>query len=117
VNLKALAETLGLENLTPEVSLDAARDIGGGYASDLLSDVLANAPRGGILITIQVHLNVIAVAVHAELAAVIFTAGRRPEEDVRSRAAQEGIALFTTELSAFDMAGQLYTLGLRGTHE
>ena len=117
MNLKEMADALGLECLTPEVSLDKPLVVAGGYSSDLLSDVLAHAPRGGVLITIQVHMNVIAVAVHAELAAVIFPAGRRPGEDVRAMAVREGIALFATPECAFDVSGRLYALGLRGTHE
>ena len=117
MNLKQIAEALALENLTPDIAVDASAEISGGYTSDLLSDVIAHAPHGGILVTIQVHLNVIAVAVHAELACVIFASDRRPEEAVRKRAIEEGVALFVSKESAFDVSGRLYTLGLRGTHE
>ena len=117
MNLVDMQQTLGLTNLTPEVALDASREVLGGYASDLLSDVLSHAPRGGVLVTIQVHLNVLAVAVHAELAAVIFAADRRPEASVRLKAVEEGIALFASPDCAFDISGRLYALGLRGNHE
>lgn len=111
--LGSLTQTLGLEDLTPELS-DAGADIDRAHASDLLSDVLANAPAGGLLITIQVHMNVIAVAVHAGLAGVIFAGGMRPDESVRLRAVQEGIPLLATQMSTFDTAGRLYAMGLRG---
>jgi putative NIF3 family GTP cyclohydrolase 1 type 2 len=84
------------------------------HASDLLSDVLANAPAGGLLITIQVHMNVVAVAVHAGLKAVIFASGMKPPEDVRAKAVAEKVSLFTTGESTFDVAGKLYEMGLRG---
>lgn len=90
-------------------------DITHGYASDLLSDVLANAPAGGVLVTLQVHLNVIAVASHAGLRAVIFSCGRTPEDDVISRAAEEGLALYVSPLDTFEIVGRLYQLGLRGS--
>ena len=106
MNLNEIAAQLGLENLTPEAPIDASRQIQYGYVSDLLSDVLAHAPRDGVLVTIQVHLNVVAVAAHAELAAVVFVSGRRPEEAVLQKAAGEGIALYSTENSAFDIAGR-----------
>ena len=83
-----------------------------GYASDLLSDVLAHAPEGGVLVTLQVHLNVIAVASHAELAAVIFAGGRRPEDDVLAKAVAEGISLFVSPADTFDVVGRLYALGV-----
>ena len=77
MNLSQMAEKLGLQSLTPEVEAGNPADITGGYVSDLLSDVLAHAPNGGVLVTIQVHMNVIAVSVHAGLAAVIFASGRK----------------------------------------
>ncbi len=114
VNLQDIARELGLENLTPELPLGADREIQGAYVSDLLSDVLANAPKDGVLVTVQVHLNVVAVAVHAELAAVVFAMGRHPDETVRAKAAEEGIVLFASPEPAFEIAGRLYALGLRG---
>ncbi len=115
MKLRELATRLGLQNLTPEVDA-AAKDISAGYVSDLLSDVLANAPQGGVLVTVQVHLNVIAVAVHAELTAVIFALDRVPDDAVRTKAVEEGVALFVSPEPAFELVGRLYQLGLRGTH-
>lgn len=115
MTLDEIARRLGLENLTPEVASGAA-EITAGFASDLLSDVLANAPSGGVLVTVQVHLNVVAVAVHADLAAVVFAAGRRPEESVRAKAAAEGIALLASTEPAFEVVGRLYAMGIRGRH-
>jgi hypothetical protein len=115
MKLRELATRLELHCLTPEVP-PAADEITGGYVSDLLSDVLANAPKGGVLVTVQVHLNVIAIAVHAELAGVIFALDRVPDETVQAKAVEEGIALYTTKASAFDVVGRLYELGLRGPH-
>ena len=114
MNLNEIAKSLQLENLTPELPLDDARAVAGGYVSDLLSDVLAHGPKDGLLVTVQVHLNVVAVAVHAELTAVIFALGRRPEETVRAKAVEEGVALFLTTEPAFNIAGRLYEMGLRG---
>jgi hypothetical protein len=114
MNLGDMTARLGLEILTPELPVDGGPEITRGHASDLLSDVLANAPTGGVLITIQVHMNVIAVALHAGLSAVIFAEGMRPEESVRLKAVQEGLFLLACADSAFDLAGKLYALGLRG---
>lgn len=114
MTLQQIARRLDLAPLNPQVTLDASREIGRAHASDLLSDVLANAPGGGLLLTIQVHLNVIAVAVHAGLSAVVFTSGLNPEPEVLQKAAIEGLPLFGTRESTFDVAGRLYALGLRG---
>ncbi len=113
MKLKEIADKLHLENLTPEIPLEG-REAAGGHVSDLLSDVLANAPRQGVLVTIQVHLNVLAVAVHAGLAAIVFAAGRQPEAAMRAKAVEEGIVLFASTRRAFDVVGELYALGVRG---
>ena len=115
MKLREIVEQLSLENLTPELSLDG-REVAGGHVSDLLSDVLANAPRDGVLVTIQVHMNVLAVAAHAGLTAVIFAAGRAPEPPVRAKAVEEQIPLLRSTASAFDIVGELFALGIKGRH-
>jgi hypothetical protein len=113
MTLKDLAEVLDLRPLTAPVEDNA--EVTHGYASDLLSDVLAHAPAGGVLVTLQVHLNVIAVASHAGLRAVIFSCGRMPDDDILERAAGEGLSLFGSKADTFEIVGRLYELGLRGS--
>jgi predicted transcriptional regulator len=114
MTLADIAAKLDLEVMTPELPLEGSAEVGRAHASDLLSEVLANAPSGGLLLTIQVHMNVIAVALHAGLAGVVFTGGMRPDEAVRKRAVQEGLPLLCPAETTFDTAGRLYGLGLRG---
>lgn len=113
MKLGDLVRALSLIDLTADPRLLAA-EVRGAHASDLLSDILANAPEGGVALTIQAHLNAIAVAVHARQVALVFTAGRRPPAEVIERARAEGVALLATEQTTFDTAGRLYELGLRG---
>jgi hypothetical protein len=113
VKIHELVTTLGLRELTP--TGDADDEITRGYASDLLSDVLAHAPHGGVLITLQVHLNVIAVASHAGLKAVIFSSDRIPDDDIIERATAEGLSLFCSAADTFEIVGRLYQSGLRGS--
>lgn len=84
----------------------------GGYASDLLSDVLANGKEGNVWITIQVHRNVAAVASLKEFSAVILTGGRQPQEDLREAAVQENLCLLGTTMSTYEVAGRLYAIGV-----
>lgn len=114
MKLAQIVTELGLTELNRGSDDAVDGEITNGYASDLLSDVLANAPSGGLLVTLQVHLNVIAVAGHADLAAVVFAGGRRPEEDVIAKAAEEDIVLFATADDTFEVVGRLYQLGVRG---
>lgn len=113
MKLSELARQLNLKCLTPTVTNGDAL-VSAGYVSDLLSDVLANGPEGGVLVTVQVHLTVVAVATHAELAAVIFAMNRVPEEAVCVKAAEEGIALYASSAPAFELVGRLYALGVQG---
>jgi hypothetical protein len=115
MRLEEIAQTLDLKELTPGIV--RSEDVTGGYASDLLSDVLAHAPAGAVLITLQVHLNVVAVASHASLQAVIFSCNRMPEQDVIDRAAEENVCLYASSADTFEIAGRLYELGLRGRTE
>jgi hypothetical protein len=91
-----------------------ARDAQGGYVSDLLSDVMANAQDGDAWITMQRHVNTVAVAQLKNLAAIVIVNGRQPEPDMLARAAEHRVAVVTTPLAAFDAAGRLYGAGLRG---
>lgn len=114
MRLDELARSLDLRLLTPELADAGSAEVVAGHVSDMLSDVLANAPPGGVLVTIQVHLNVIAVAVHAGLAGVIFAAGRTPEDAVRQRAVEQQLPLYVSDASAFDVVGRLWSLGVKG---
>lgn len=111
MNLQKIASLL---NLTiKSSSSDLTQEITGGYVSDLLSDVIANAQKGNIWITLQVHQNIVAVAVLKELAGIILVNNRQPAEDTLEKARQEGIAVLVSQLPAFELAGRLYQLGIK----
>jgi len=116
MNLETIARELQLDDLTPQLAGADQIDVAAGYASDLLSDVLANAPEEGVLVTLQVHLNVIAVAGHAELSAVIFTSGRTPEDDVVEKAVAEELHLYSAKDDTFEVVGRLHAMGVKGRH-
>ena len=107
---KELVDKFGLTVAAGENGLD--RSVKGGYCGDLLSEVMANAPIGCAWLTIQVHQNIVAVAVLREMAAIILTGGNTPDEGTRSRADEEGIPVLATSLDAFSMAGRLYAAGI-----
>jgi len=90
------------------------RQITGGYASDLLSDVLANGEEGDIWITLQIHQNIVAVASMKDLAGIILVNGREPEPQTVEKAEVENIVIMVTELPAFELIGRLYSLGVTG---
>ena len=111
MKLSKIAEQLGLSALWVPA---ADREVFYGYASDMLSDVLVRAPKGALLLTLQTHLSVVAVAAQAGLAGVVFTNNKRPEDRVIERAEIEGIPLYMTASDTFDIAGRLFVTGVRG---
>ena len=115
MTLAEMASRLDLVDLTPALRSVKGSEATVGHASDLLSEVLASASRRGVLVTIQAHMNTVAVAVHAGLVAVIFASSKRPGEDVILRSVEKGIQLYLSSESTFTVAGRLYELGLRGS--
>jgi hypothetical protein len=95
----------------------AGREITGGCASDLLSDVMGNSREGDIWVTLQKHVNIVAVAQLNSLAAIVLVNGRKPEPDTAARAEEMGIPIISTPLQTFDAAGILYTSGIRGRRQ
>lgn len=91
---------------------DRGREVRGGYASDMLSDVIANAERGDVWVTMQTHLNIVAVAVLKELAAVVIVAGHKPADETVAAAREKGVCLLGTGLSSFATCGRLYAAGI-----
>ena len=59
MQVREVIETLGLKLMTHEVPVDV--DVIGGYASDLLSNVMGQADPGMIWVTMQGHQNIAAV--------------------------------------------------------
>ncbi len=90
------------------------REIEGGYASDLLSDVIGNSKAGDIWVTLQGHPNIIAVAKLKELAGIIIVSGRTPEEETVNKAKAENIIILTSDLPSFELIGKLHEIGISG---
>jgi coenzyme F420-reducing hydrogenase beta subunit len=105
MRISQLAATLGLEVAQDKYE---DRDISGGYASDLLSDVMANAKADGVLVTVQAHKNAIAVASLVGLGAVVVCNSRPLPDDMLAAAAAEGVAVFRSPLGAFEVSGRLW---------
>jgi predicted transcriptional regulator len=113
MKLGDLTNTLSLNVLSGRENMQNA--VTGGYVSDMLSDVLANSSEGNLWITLQTHVNIVAVANLKNLAGILIVNNRQPEESTLKKAAEEKITVMTTELSAFDAAGIIYRLlGERG---
>jgi predicted transcriptional regulator len=112
MKLKEIVDRLGLRVMAAGEKLD--QEVTGGYASDLLSDVMANSREGDIWVTLQVHPNIIAVATLKDLAGIVIVQGRKPEDHTVEKAGQEGVPILVSELQTFELVGRLYNLGISG---
>jgi predicted transcriptional regulator len=110
MKLAKLVEELALTVKATQKGLD--REVKGGYASDLLSDVMANSHEGDIWVTIQGHPNIVAVATLRDLAGVILANGRQPDAETVQRAEEEEVPLLCTPLSTYEVVGRLYSMGV-----
>lgn len=84
----------------------------GCYIGDLMSLAMARLEEGNLWITIQTNLNVIAVAALKEAAGVILADGAVPDANALAKAKEEGIFLYTSEQSAYELAKALGELGV-----
>jgi hypothetical protein len=109
--LSAIVRELNLTGFTP-IMEDV--EVQSGYASDLLSDVMGNAPSGSVWVTMQCHPNVVAVASLLNLAAVVLVGGATPDEQTLKRATETKVTLLHSDYTAFETVGRLYILGVRG---
>lgn len=111
MKLQEIVNRLSLDVKTPPIDLN--REVTGSYVSDLLSDVIDNAKEGFVWITLQVHINVIAVASLKGLSGIILVNNRVPDEDTLEKALAENMPVLTSSLPTFELVGRLYDLGLR----
>jgi len=110
VIVRDIVEKLGLKVVAGSKAL--GRTVTGGYSADLLSCVMARAKTGNVWSTLQVHPNVVAVAMLLELSAVIITEGALVSSDVIAKADAEGIALLWTPWTTFHVVAELAHLGI-----
>ena len=111
MTVQELVDALDLE---PIHLGDGDRDITGGYASDLLSCVMAKAQPGHIWVTLQAHPNVVAVASLLDLAAIIITEAVAPDAETVTRARENGSNLLTSQQGTFAVVGRLSAMGIGG---
>jgi hypothetical protein len=111
MNLQEIIQALNLSVLTQEKDFQSVTP-SSGYTSDLLSCVMAGAKNQGLWITLQAHVNIVAVAALLDLSAIIITEDARPDQATIEKANQQGITLLSTPQPTFTIAGRLWEMGL-----
>lgn len=113
MTLKDVVKRLHLTVRTGQDRLDQV--VTGGYASDLLSDVIANSKAGSVWVTMHTHENIVAVAVLKDLAGIIIVQGRQPAPETMLKATKENVVVMVSDLPAFETTGKLFSLFDGGT--
>lgn len=105
MTVEELAKQLNLKCVAGKGGLN--KEVTGVYIGDLLSLVMANATEGDIWLTVQGHINAIAVSVLVNMPAIILVEGIEAKEEMCHKADEEAIALLTTTRSAYEIAKAL----------
>lgn len=84
--------------------------IASAYAGDLLSDIMGHCGDESALITIQNHLNTIAVCSLSGIEAVVLCHSRPVPDDMAEAARREGVAIIVTAMSQFEASVALAEL-------
>jgi hypothetical protein len=86
-----------------------------GYVGDLYLEVLSKSNYGDIWITSRIYHSIVAIAKLKGHVGIIVIDDNRPDGETIREARDKDIPLFTTSLSAFEVAGRLYGMGVRGS--
>jgi imidazolonepropionase-like amidohydrolase len=112
MNLQTIIDKLQLNILT-ELHDFSSITPKGGYTSDLLSCVMAGAKNSNIWVTLQAHMNIVAVAAMLDVSAVIITENAQPDNATIAKANEQGVILLSTPKTSYEICGKLWDINLR----
>jgi hypothetical protein len=110
MNCLEFAEKL---QLTPLCEKEGDIEIEGVYIGDLLSIVMAKAKKNYVWITIQTHINIVAIAELLELSCIIVVENMAVDNDTLEKAKELNIPIFKTSESAYQVACRLLDMGIK----
>ena len=112
MDLATVLSVLDGEVLSRHTNLDRTFTVG--FGADLMSDVLAFAPAGALLLTGLANPQVVRTAEMAGLGAIVLVRAKElPAETVRL-AEEVGIPVLATRYTLYEACGRLYAAGLGG---
>lgn len=110
MKVQELSESLNLIEVTgtkKDITIE------GVYIGDLLSIVMAKAKENFAWITIQTHMNIVAVAELLELSCIIIVENMEIEQDTIEKAIELDIPIFKSKESAYQLACKLHALEIK----
>lgn len=90
----------------PDTTVDSV------YATDLMSDVLANCKKGSLLLTILSNLQSVRAAEMTEVRVVCYVSGRQPKPEALAHARNKQMTILTTDYSMYRACSLLHDNGL-----
>lgn len=108
MTIDELRKRLHLEIVAGEKGVH--KEVKDAFVGDLLSLVMAHAEEEAVWVTVQGHINSVAVAVLVNLPAIILTQGILPSLEMIQKANEEGIVVLITSKSSFETASALAPL-------
>lgn len=110
MKVKDLLVGKDFEILTGDIGLE--KEIAGAFVGDLLSIVMSKAHENNAWLTIQTHLNIIAVATLIEMAVIIIVEDMEVPQETIDKAIEEDIPVLKTKLAAYEVAKLLVEVGV-----
>ncbi len=92
-----------------ELSKGEDREILGGFTGDLHSWAMAKCEEGFAWFTIMGNINTVAVASLNDVAGVVLCQSSPMNRQALEKAIEEGINIFSTDKSSFEMSGYLFS--------
>lgn len=115
MKLREVKDILDAEVIIGEDKLDM--EVKTAFGADLMSDVLAFAKAGSLLLTGLTNAQVIRTADILDIAAIIIVRGKKPNAETIGLAKELKIPILTTKYILFETAGRLYAHGITGCLE
>jgi predicted transcriptional regulator len=112
LKLRDVKEILDAHVVVGEEKLDM--DVHTAFGADLMSDVMAFAKAGSLLLTGLTNPQVIKTAASRNIAAIIVVRGKEPTTEAIAMAKDLQIPILTTNYILFETAGILYSKGIVG---
>ena len=108
MTLKDLADSRLFEVVN--IGDDTDRQITKTFCCDLLSIAMSRAPAGCAWVTVMGNINTLAVASLSEAACIILAEGVYLDDAAKSKAIQQGITVFCTNMPVFETALTVHRL-------
>jgi predicted transcriptional regulator len=112
VKLREVKEILDADILVGHDKME--REVTTAFGADLMSDVLAFAKPGSLLLTGLTNPQMVRTSDVLDIAAIILVRGKVPLLETLDLAEELGIPILTTKYILFETAGRLYAKGIVG---